>query len=245
LLFSLPSHGGAVVANRIPSSRTETNLEQGFEAALNAVLERTWRAIENPVLPGADRGLRIIENEGLAFQDALRAALPLSMKLPIPAGLGSAATEHPALSSGEQISRSTNSRLLLSEKPLLPTGVKNALAFEQAFLVALLGSLKAVERSDGRTLGRLSLVVWEHGLPLTHVETTADRAVTVVAARPDPYLPGRGMGLAMVEHSSFPEEVVSQTARRDYRIHFHLMVPHLRLDGEDRKVFGLELSADR
>ena len=77
------------------------------------------------------------------------------------------------------------------------------------------------------------------------METPHDRAITVVAARPDPYMPGRGIGLAMVEHSAFPDELVDGGEPSNYRVHFQLVVPHLKDDGEGRKVFGFELSADR
>lgn len=233
------------MANRIQSRLPAVNIEQGFEAALSALLDRTWRAIESPVLPSADHGLRLLEVEGIRLRESLRVAMPVEVTCPLPAGEREAERGiERALTGTEAIARSMQARVLLSEKPLLPIGVKNALAFEQAFLVTLLGSLKTVEKSDGRDLGRLSLVIWEHGLPLTHVETTDDRAITVVAARPDPYLPGRGLGLAMVEHA-----VRSPDAAEDevgvYRIHFHLIVPKLKVGEHCRRVFGMEVSAER
>jgi len=227
------------VRNRIKTRKKSAKLGEGLHRALAAVLERTWESIERDSLPEADRGLRLIEAEGIRCREALLNALTVAEAVPLLPGEEPSGVETRG-AWAETVAREAGVDVCFGEKALVPLGEKTALAFEQAFLVSLLGGLGTLREGFGRDPERRDQFVWENNLPLTRLPTAHGREVAVIAARPDPHRPGSGLGVALIEYGPGDDDGPDH-----YRVRFHLLVPQERPRDGELVMHGMAFSAKR
>lgn len=126
----------------------------------------------------------------------------------------------------EAIARATGARVLASERPILPGGSSSSLAFEQAYLVAVMSKLACLGLTNGTVK-----TYWVDGLPVAHVSLPHDCRATVIAARPDPEVPGDGLsvGVVMRRPRNGPEGV--RTHGWEVQVSLTLVVPVRSRDG--------------
>ncbi len=161
---------------------TRAEIREGLQAILAALIGRAARGGRHPQLSEAGADLGRIVSHAARVRLAIRETDSGGEDRDFAAGLV----------------RELGARVVLARTPMAPSGGKAPAAFEHAFLLAQLGPLMKHVRDRGGDPDQPGGWQWADALPMGRLAVAPGESVTLVAARPDPSSPGRGIGLALL-----------------------------------------------